>query len=268
MTAREKAAYLHQIESENRVLDQELARLHVQVPDSDSLRYSSLTPGLGSLPAHHCAHQAPGGHPKSHSDSLKYRVHGVEKAVFDLKNRLIRSDELIDSLEIAIFEKQKMINELEIRKNPQVFQPSVIAKTNLTQITRKKQQFLEEKIKSQAEILQENKKTMHRFQQLNHDLLYRAREKLEEEQNLALELKSDLEIQQKIKNLSRDKEIIMEKNASLREEIENRRKELEILSEKRVELEGELSRFETSTKTLHLANQSLRENLIKLLNTV
>jgi hypothetical protein len=51
-------------------------------------------------------------------------------------------------------------------------------------------------------------------------------------------------------------------------DIEEKRANLGDLAGQREELEAELRRFEASTRSLHQANKTLRENLIKLMETV
>lgn len=267
MTSPSSPNYLHQIEAENLALDQELTRLHLQVPDSDSLRYSALSGRAMQLPAHKCKRTTSAPALRT-GESLIRRVKGVEAAVSELKTKIGREEDLIRELETAIGDKQAEIEELQTRADPHIYHPSVVAKTSLTQITRRKQRALEEQIKSQAAQIDDNRKTMQRFQQLNHDLLYRARGKLDEEKETQLALRSDQEVQQKLKELRRDGEVIRGKNEKLALDIEEKRTYLGDLAGQREELEAELRRFEASTRSLHQANKTLRENLIKLMETV
>ena len=108
---------------------------------------------------------------------------------------------------------------------------------------------------------------MLRFQQLNHDLLYRARAKLEEEKHTSVAVKTDSEVRAKIKELTRDGEVVRGESTRVREEIEDARRELREIVGRREDLEAELKKFEESTRSLYLANQVLRENLIKLMET-
>lgn len=259
--------YLRQIEAENLALDRELTRLQLQVPDSDSLRYSALSSRPAQLPAHKCQ-RTPSAPELRTGESLGRRLKGVEAAARELQAKISREEELIRNLETALEEKQAEIGELQARADPHIYHPSVVAKASLTQITRKKQRALEEKIKYQTAKIEDNRKTMQRFQQLNHDLLYRARGKLDEEQETQFALRSDQEVQQKLKELRRDREIMRGKNEKLALEVKEKTEEVGNWTGQREDLEAELRRFEESTRSLHQANKTLRENLIKLMETV
>ena len=259
--------YLRQIEAENLALDQELTRLQLQVPDSDSLRYSALSSRPLQLPAHRCK-RTPSAPVLRTGESLCRRVKGVEAAARELQAKISQEEERIRTLETTLADKQAEIEDLQARADPHLYHPSVVAKTSLTQVTRKKQRALEEKIRSQAAQIEENRKTMQRFQQLNHDLLYRAKGKLDEETETQFALRSDQEVLQKLKELRRDGEIMRGKNEGLAREVREKGGEVGNWMGRREDLEAELRRFEESTRSLYQANKTLRENLIKLMQTV
>ena len=144
--------YLDQIEAENRELDQELNRLQVSVPSSESLRYSHLTSSVSqvpasklSLPTHKCRSASHSSQLRTSEDSARvFRLQGVDKAVRELTEKVRSEEHKIFELESAIIDKQAEIEERAIRGNPQLFQPSVVATSALTQVSRKKQKALEE----------------------------------------------------------------------------------------------------------------------------